>query len=230
MLELKGIDAFYGSSHILYDVSMSVNPGEVVCLMGRNGVGKSTTMKSIIRIVSPKSGRITFEGRDLAGLRPFQVARLGIGYIPEDRRIFGNLSVRDNLEIARRPGSGGRWSLERIFALFPKLETLQKQRGLQLSGGEQQMLTIARTLMAEPRILLLDEPSEGLAPVVVQQMGEFLRQIKEEMTILVAEQNVNFALALSDRVYIMEKGRIRHECESRELRGNPELQRKYFAL
>ena len=230
MLVLDRINTFYGPSHVLSDVSLDVKAGEVVCLMGRNGVGKSTTIKSVIRILSPKSGTVVFQGKSLAGLRPYQVARLGVGYIPEDRRIFGNLTVRDNLEIVKRPGAGGKWTLERIFSLFPKLKDLERQMGLQLSGGEQQMLTIARTLMAGPKILLLDEPSEGLAPVVVQQMGEFLREIKQEMTILVAEQNVNFALSLSDRVFIMDKGRVIHSCESSVLREDKELQRKYCAL
>jgi branched-chain amino acid transport system ATP-binding protein len=230
MLDIEAINTFYGPSHILNDVSLKINQGEVVCLMGRNGVGKSTTMKSVIRILTPKTGRVVFEGRDIAGMRPFQVARLGIGYIPEDRRIFGNLTVRDNLEIAKRRSQENKWSLDRIFSLFPKLDLLQKHRGLQLSGGEQQMLTIARTLMAGPKILLLDEPSEGLAPVVVQQLGDFLRELKKEITILVAEQNVNFALSLSDRVYIMDKGQIIFECDSESLRNDKELQRKYCAL
>ncbi len=230
MLALRDLHSYYGSSHILHGVSLSVAQGEVVCLLGRNGAGKSTTLKSIIGLVPPQGGEVALEERRLNGLRPFQIARLGVGYVPEDRRIFPNLSVRDNLELGGRRGRASHWTLERIFDLFPKLHDLQHSRGMQLSGGEQQMLTIARALMTAPRLLLLDEPSEGLAPVIVQALGRFIRRIKGEVTILLAEQNAKFALGLADRAYLIEKGRILHHGSAEQLRNDATIQTKHLAL
>ena len=186
MLELRNLHSYYGPSHVLNGISLEVNEGEVVCLLGRNGAGKSTTLKSIIGIVRPKQGEVIFKGQRLNGRRPFKIARLGIGYVPEDRRIFPNLSVRDNLELCKRGSTT--WSVERVFEVFPKLKDLQKNRGMQLSGGEQQMLTIARALMTDPQMLLLDEPSEGLAPVIVQSLGQFIRQLSGQVAILLASR------------------------------------------
>ncbi len=230
MLALRDLHSYYGSSHILHGVSLSVAQGEVVCLLGRNGAGKSTTLKSIIGLVPPQGGEVALEERRLNGLRPFQIARLGVGYVPEDRRIFPNLSVRDNLELGGRRGRASHWTLERIFDLFPKLHDLQHSRGMQLSGGEQQMLTIARALMTAPRLLLLDEPSEGLAPVIVQALGRFIRRIKGEVTILLAEQNAKFALGLADRAYLIEKGRILHHGSAEQVRNDATIQTKHLAL
>ncbi len=228
MLELRDLHSYYGPSHVLKGISLNVNEGEVVSLLGRNGVGKSTTLKSIIGIVRPKQGDAVFMGTRLNGKRPFRIARLGIGYVPEDRRIFPNLSVRDNLDLGKRGSSN--WTTERVFELFPKLKDLQKSRGMQLSGGEQQMLTIARALMADPHMLLLDEPSEGLAPVIVQALGRFIQSIKGQLGILLAEQNSRFAINLSQRVYIMEKGMILHHATAEEIKNDQGLQTKYLAL
>ncbi|MFN3975274.1 MAG: ABC transporter ATP-binding protein, partial [Dehalococcoidia bacterium] len=182
LLEVERLNTFYGQSHILFDVSLTVEEGEVVCLLGRNGAGKSTTIKSIIGLVPPRSGSIRFRGREIAGLPPYRIARMGIGYVPEERRIFANLSVRENLEVARRQANGGGngrlWNIERVLSLFPRLHPFLERRAGTLSGGEQQMLTIARTLMTNPDLLLLDEPSEGLAPVVVQALKEQLIKLK----------------------------------------------------
>jgi branched-chain amino acid transport system ATP-binding protein len=228
MLELRDLHSYYGPSHVLNGISLEVNKGEVVCLLGRNGAGKSTTLKSIIGIVRPKQGEVIFNGQRLNGKRPFKIARLGIGYVPEDRRIFPNLSVRDNLELRKR--GSATWSVERIFEIFPKLKDLQKNRGMQLSGGEQQMLTIARALMTDPQMLLLDEPSEGLAPVIVQSLGQFIRQLSGQVAILLAEQNARFAINLSQRAYIIEKGLILHHATAEEIKNDEGLQTKYLAL
>jgi len=231
MLEIRGLHTYYGLSHILHDVSLTVAKGEVVALLGRNGAGKSTTFKSVMGIVRPGRGEVLLNGRNIVGLRPFRIARLGIGYVPEDRRCFPNLTVRDNLEMGQREGAGGRhWTVERVFAVFPMLRALEKSKGMQLSGGEQQMLTIARALMTNPQLLLLDEPSEGLAPVIVEQLGDLIREITRDVTILLAEQNARFALGLADRVFIMEKGRIAHEGTAAAIRKDHALQERYLAL
>ncbi len=229
MLELAGVHAVYGRSHVLHGVSLRAAEGEVVCLLGRNGAGKSTTLKAIVGVVEVTAGAISFEGRALRGLPTHRVARLGIGLVPEDRRIFADLSVLENLGVAARPESG--WSAERVFGLFPKLADLARRRGGSLSGGEQQMLTIARTLMTGPRLLLLDEPSEGLAPVVVQALAENVAALKRQgLTILMAEQNLKFARRLADRAYIIEKGEIRFAGTLAALDADERLRRQYLSV
>ncbi|MBX9701091.1 MAG: ABC transporter ATP-binding protein [Acetobacteraceae bacterium] len=212
MLAVEGLHAHYGRAHILADVALEVAAGEVMVLLGRNGAGKSTTLKAIMGLVRPSAGRVVFEGRDIAGREPFEIARLGLGYVPEERRIFTELTVLENLEVGRRAAPPGvePWTPARLFALFPALAAMRDRPGGRMSGGEQQMLTIARTLMGNPRLVLLDEPSEGLAPVVVERMAEAIRALKREgLAILLSEQNLRFAQAVSDRATIIEKGRIR---------------------
>ncbi len=230
MLGLDEIHTFYGQSHILSGISLNVDNGEVVCLLGRNGAGKSTTLKSIIGITPPRLGSIKFKGHDIVGYRPFKIARMGIGYVPEDRRVFPNLTVFDNLEMGSQGIAGKKWTTERVFAIFPQLKELQNSKGMELSGGEQQMLTIARTLMGNPELMLLDEPSEGLAPLIVKELRRLIKEIKIDMTILLAEQNAKFAIDLSDRGYIIEKGKIWFHGSIDELKDNEEIKEKYLAV
>ena len=232
LLELSHVETYYEDSHILFDLSLSVEAGEVVCLLGRNGAGKTTTVRSIVGLTPPRGGRITLRGRDLAGLPPFRIARLGIGFVPEDRRVFPNLTVHENLEVARRTsGNGGGWTEERIFELFPILRERRRQLGGTLSGGEQQMLTIARTLMGNPDILLLDEPSEGLAPLVVDNLRQQLGRLKSSgLTMVLAEQNVRFVSDLGDRVYIIEKGMVRYESSMAAFLADADVRRAYLAV
>ena len=232
LLELSHVETYYEDSHILFDLSLSVEAGEVVCLLGRNGAGKTTTVRSIVGLTPPRAGRITLRGRDLAGLPPFRIARLGIGFVPEDRRVFPNLTVHENLEVARRTsGNGGGWSEARIFELFPILRERRRQPGGTLSGGEQQMLTIARTLMGNPDILLLDEPSEGLAPLVVDNLRQQLGRLKSSgLTMVLAEQNVRFVSDLGDRVYIIEKGMVRYESSMAAFLADDDVRRAYLAV
>jgi len=232
MLELKGIHTFYGLSHILFDVFLRVKAGEVVCLLGRNGAGKSTTMKSIMGIVPPREGTITYKGEDITGTQPYVLARKGIAYVPDDRRIFADLTVAENLEIAARnyqPGTG--WDEDRVYGLFPALKDIRDRRGGFLSGGEQKMLAIARALMGNPEMLLLDEPTEGLAPMLVRILEEQILRLREVgLTVLLAEQNVRSTLKLSDRGYIIDNGRIRFEGSVQELRDNEEVRKKYLLI
>lgn len=229
MLEVDGIHTYYGTSHALFGVSLSVRPGEVVCLMGRNGAGKTTTLRSIMNLTPPRQGEVRFAGRSTRGLAPHQLARLGLGYVPEDRRIFPDLTVRENLEIAHR--RRGRWSLRSIFQLFAPLEALQHRRGGQLSGGEQQMLTIARTLLTDPTLLLLDEPLEGLAPLVVRHLIDAIGQLRREgLAVLLAEQNLAAALQVADRAYVIERGTIRFEGSVEALRENEEVRRRHLLV
>ncbi len=234
LLDVRGIDSFYGDSHILYDLTLDVREGEVVCLLGRNGAGKTTTLRSIIGLVRPRSGRVRFREREIAGLPPYRIARFGIGYVPEDRRIFGNLTVRENLEVARQATrNGGRnvWTEERVFELFPYLRQLRDRVAGRLSGGEQQMLTIARTLMGNPTLLLLDEPSEGLAPLVVQMLGEQLGRLKQTgLTMILAEQNVHFVSDLGDRVYILENGKVCYQGEMTTFLRDDDVRRAHLAV
>jgi branched-chain amino acid transport system ATP-binding protein len=230
MLKLDNIHTFYGESHILHGISLEVREGDVVCLLGRNGAGKSTTLKSIMGICPSRSGSILFNGHDIARLKPYKIAKLGIGYVPEDRRIFSNLSVVDNLEMGIKAKGMGKWTIARVWEVFPELKRLQKSKGMALSGGEQQMLTVARTLMGDPELLILDEPSEGLAPVIVKKLGRLLKQLKEGMTILLAEQNANFAIALSDRGYAIEKGKISFHGTKEEIQSDEELKSRYLAV
>ncbi len=231
ILTVEDIYTAYGLSQVLFGVSIEVKRGECVCLLGRNGVGKTTTMRSIIGLTPPTRGRVVWKGRDVTGRAPYQIARAGIGFIPEDRRIFAELTVWENLDVATRGSRDGGWTIERVFDLFPKLRELVGRQGGFLSGGEQQMLTIARTLMGNPELLLLDEPSEGLAPLVVLHLKEQIARLKEDgLTILLAEQNVDFSLDLADRVYVLEKGHIRYHGTAREFRADDAIRHQYLAL
>jgi branched-chain amino acid transport system ATP-binding protein len=233
-LELRSVHTHYETSHILFDVSLEVNQGESVCLLGRNGAGKTTTLKSIMSLAPASAGSIVFNGVDLVGLAPYEIARLGIGYVPDERLIFPDLTVRENLEIAIKPGAAGapaQWTVERIYELFPVLQPLGARLGGYLSGGEQQMLTIGRTLMGNPSLLLLDEPVEGVAPVVVQELTRQIKALKTMgLTILFAEQNMHFATEISDRAYVIEKGHIRFHGTMRELAANAEVKQKYLMI
>jgi len=232
-LSVAGLHSYYGLAHILDDVSLAVRPGEVAALLGRNGAGKSTTMKSIMGLVRPRRGAIDFEGHPIAGLEPHVIARLGLGYVPEDRRVFAELTVLENLAVGRQPPRTGapEWSVERVFELFPKLAELRDRPAGRMSGGEQQMLTIVRTLMGNPSLLLLDEPSEGLAPVIVEQMANTILDLKREsLSILLSEQNLHFATLVSDRAYIIEKGRIRYEGAMEELAKDEEVRAAYLTV
>ncbi|MEO1288813.1 MAG: ABC transporter ATP-binding protein [Chloroflexota bacterium] len=233
LLQVQQIDTYYGLSHILFDVSLEVKAGESVCLIGRNGAGKTTTFRSIMSLTAPKTGQIRYKGDEIQGKSSHEIARLGIGFVPEDRAIFPDLSVWENLDVARKPALDGTsaWTLERVYDFFPRLGERRNQLGGTLSGGEQQMLTIARTLMGNPDLLLLDEPSEGLAPLIVRDIGRLVSQIKVEgITILLAEQNIYFALALSDRVYIIDDGRIQYSGTAQSLKDNPDLIKQYMAV
>jgi branched-chain amino acid transport system ATP-binding protein len=233
ILEVNNIYTAYGLSQILFGVSLKVQEREVISLLGRNGVGKTTTLRSIMGLTPPKSGSIKWRAEEIAGKPTYQISRLGIGFVPEDRRIFSDLTVWENLDVAIRP-SGKKenaWTLERVFDLFPALRPLQKRKGGYLSGGEQQMLTIARTLMSNPDLLLLDEPSEGLAPIVVHQLGEQIAKLRQEgMTILLCEQNTRFSLDLSDRLYILEKGTVKYEGTVQDFMKDEKIGRAYLAV
>ena len=214
MLELDAVNSFYGKAHILTDLGFSIGEGEVVSLLGRNGAGKTTTMKSIMQLVKPAQGRVVFEGHELTRLAPHQVAQLGVGYVPEERRIFTDLTIMENLEVGRQVPRAGvfEWTVDVLFELFPNLSERRSNRGRALSGGEQQMLSIARTLMGNPKILLLDEPSEGIAPVIVEQMAETILKLKREgLPVLLSEQNLHFARMVSDRAVIIEGGNIKYD-------------------
>ena len=233
LLEVENIDTFYGLSHILFGVSLEVKEGECVCLMGRNGAGKTTTFRSVMGITAPETGRVLFDGEEIQGKPSHEIARLGMGFVPEERGIFPDLTVWENLDVARKPSKDGKfaWTVERVYDFFPRLAERRNQSGGTLSGGEQQMLTIARTLMGNPDLLLLDEPSEGLAPLIVQSIGKLIRQIKDEgVTILLAEQNTYFALALSDRVFIIDDGRIQYSGTAQEIKDNPDILKQYMAV
>jgi branched-chain amino acid transport system ATP-binding protein len=233
ILEVSNIYTAYGLSQILFGVSLKVQEGEVISLLGRNGVGKTTTLRSIMGLTPPKSGSIKWRGEEIVGRPTYEISGLGIGFVPEDRRIFSDLTVWENLDVGIQPGRKREnvWTLERVFELFPALKPIQSRKGGYLSGGEQQMLTIARTLMGNPDLLLLDEPSEGLAPIVVQQLGEQIAKLRREgMTILLCEQNQRFSLDLSDRIYILEKGTIKFEGTVQDFLKDEKIGRTYLAI
>jgi len=230
MLDLHDINAYYGDSHILHGVSLSVGEGEVVCLLGRNGAGKTTTILTVMGYLRPRPGRVVFRGRDISALPPYAVARLGIGFVPQERGIFPSLTVRENLTVFARSGNGP-WTLDRIFAMFPSLQARAHNLGFQLSGGEQQMLSIARALMLNPSLLLLDEPSEGLAPMIVQTIVETITSLKSAgLAILLIEQNLRAALAVGDRHHVINKGRVCFTGSSAELEGNDFALRNYLSV
>lgn len=233
MIDVESINSFYGKAHILNGLSFSVGKGEVVSLLGRNGAGKTTTLKSIMQLVRPADGSVRFNGEELVGLAPYQVAKRGMGYVPEERRIFTDLTILENLEVGRQPArdGGSLWTTDILFDLFPNLAERQHNRGKALSGGEQQMLTIARTLMGNPTCLLLDEPSEGIAPVIVEQMAKTILKIKEQgLTVILSEQNLHFARLVADRAIIIESGELRFDGAFSELDANPALQEAYIAV
>lgn len=232
ILEVEGIDSYYGLSHILFGVSLTVSRGEIVCLLGRNGAGKSTTMKSIMGLVPPSKGTVRFKGENVTRIKPYILARKGMGYVPDDRRVFADLTVDENLEIAeKRTDKGSKWNREAVYGFFPPLKELKARKGGLLSGGEQQMLTIARALMTDPDLLLLDEPTEGLAPLIVKMLEEQILKLKEAgLTVLLAEQNQKVALNLSDRGYVIDNGAIRFHGTSLELNENEEIRKKYLLV
>jgi len=233
ILEMRDVHTYYGTSHVLFGVSLDVDRGEVVCLMGRNGAGKSTTFRTVMGLTPPRAGTVLFQGKDVTRLKVHAKARLGIGYVPEDRQIFPELTVRENLDIGRSSGihrkEGG--NIDRIYGLFPVLEKYDRKPGGHLSGGEQQMLTIARTLMGNPELVLLDEPTEGLAPVIVIALKEMLLRLKEMgTTILLSEQNVKFAVKVSDRVFIIDNGAIRYSNDIKGFVEDERVQKRYLAV
>ncbi len=233
LLEVENIETCYGLSQVLFGVSLRVEPGEIVALLGRNGVGKTTIMRSIIGLTPPRSGVIRWKGTEIQEMAPHKISRRGIGFVPEDRRIFPDLTVWENLDIARRPGPDGsnRFTEERIYEIFPKLRELKTRRGGFLSGGEQQMLTMSRSLMANPSLLLLDEPSEGLAPLIVEAMRQQIDALRKEgLAVLLAEQSLEFVLSLADRVYILEKGEVKFTGTAEEVRGNERLLQQYLTV
>jgi branched-chain amino acid transport system ATP-binding protein len=234
ILEVESLSAAYGQAQILFDVSLALASGEIVALMGRNGAGKSTTLKAIMGLVSAKARNLRFAGSDIGALPSYRIARLGLGYVPEDRRIFTDLTVDENLEVGAKPAPGGSrppWTPERLFSIFPNLAEMRGRRASQMSGGEQQMLTIARTLMGNPEAVLLDEPSEGLAPVIVEEMAAAVGRMKAEgIAVLLSEQNLYFAGAVADRAYIIEKGSIRHEGRMDDIAADATLREAYLTV
>ncbi len=229
MLNVNGIHTYYGLSHILFDVSLTVSKGEVVGLLGRNGAGKSTTMRSIMGLTPPREGTITFNGEDITGQKPYILYRKGIGYVPDDRRVFADLSVDDNFEIVHSRKTD--WNKDRVYELFPALKEIKTRRGGNLSGGEQQMLTIARALMGSPDLLLLDEPTEGLAPLIVRDLEKQILKLRDAgISIFLSEQNIKSALKMISRVYVIDNGRIRFEGTVAELEANEEVKKKYLMV
>lgn len=236
LLELGEVHTHYDLSHILFGISLGVEQGRLVCLLGRNGAGKTTTFRSIMGLTPPRRGSILFKGRNIAGQPPHKIARMGIGYVPEARLVFPGLTVTENLDIgarimARKDGVASTWNLERIWEAFPRLHQLRDRKGGYLSGGEQQMLAIARTLMGNPELLLLDEPCEGLAPLIVKMLGTLIVAVSQRgSTILLAEQNVRFALQVAEEGYILEKGTIKYHGSAEELRNNEEIKNRFLAV
>jgi branched-chain amino acid transport system ATP-binding protein len=232
-LRVSGLNAGYGQAHILYDIALEVGVGEVAALLGRNGAGKSTTFRAILGLVANRTGEIVFDGEDISALPTYDIVRRGLGYVPEDRRIFSDLTVEENLLVGRQAPRAGAptWTLDRLFEIFPNLRELRNRPGGRMSGGEQQMLTVARTLMGNPSLVLLDEPSEGLAPKIVEQMIEAIRDMKRKgLSLLVSEQNMHFARLVADRAYVIEKGVIRFAGSMAEFDARPDIRDAYLAL
>ncbi|MFA7438079.1 ABC transporter ATP-binding protein [Castellaniella sp.] len=238
LLEVIALNAWYGKAQILYDVDVDVYRGEVVALMGRNGAGKSTTLKSIMGMLEKKRGQVRFIGQDISRLRPYEIARRGLGFVPEDRRIFTDLTVEQNLDIGRQPPrvwpdgeAASNWTPDMLYALFPNLDRMRQRLGGQMSGGEQQMLTVGRTLMGNPLLVLLDEPTEGVAPIIVEQMAQAVMKLKTQgVSILLSEQNLHFARAVADRAYVLEKGQILFRGSMQELVDNEAVRREYLSI
>ncbi len=238
MLAVENLSAWYGAARILYELTFEVGRGEVVALMGRNGAGKSTTMKAVMGLVDERDGRVRFNGEDISRLRPYEIARRGLGFTPEDRRIFSDLTVMENLDVGRQAPramadgtAAPAWTPERLFALFPNLAEMPDRLGGRMSGGEQQMLTVARTLMGNPLLVLLDEPSEGVAPLIVEKMANTIVELKKQgLSVLLSEQNIHFARLVSDRVYVLEKGQIRWQGAMAQLVDNLDVQRTYLTV
>ena len=236
MLEVRNIHSYYGKSHILHGVTLDLKEGEMVCLLGRNGVGKSTTLKSIMGVVQPQQGSIRFHDQELVGKAPFEIARLGIGYVPEDRRIFRSLTVHENLLMGIKSGKKGKagegdWTIDRVYDLFPRLQERCNNKGGHLSGGEQQMLTVVRTLMGNPRVILVDEPTEGLAPLIVKDVLDMLATVRKSgVTVLMVEQNFKAAIKVADRFYIMSKGQIVFSGNQEELLAAEEIRKNYLEV
>jgi len=233
VIKVRDLDVYYGTSQILFGVGFSVRQGETMALLGRNGAGKSTTMKAIMGLAPARRGKVILRGRLVSGMKPHRIARAGLGFVPEDRQIFPEHTVEDNLVIGQKKGPDGQddWSIRRIYNVFPLLEPLRHRIAGRLSGGEQQMLAIARTLMGNPALLLLDEPSEGLAPIIVQRIGELLKQLRGNgATVLVSEQNMHFCLALASHATIIDKGQIVYSATIEELKANDTVRRRYLAL
>jgi branched-chain amino acid transport system ATP-binding protein len=233
MLAVEKIHTFYGDAQVLFDVSFTVEAGEVVALLGRNGAGKTTTIRSIMGLTPPRAGRIVFQGQDIANLPPYTIANRGVGFVPDNRRIFPTLTVKQNLELAKKRGNRGHdgWTLESIYQHFPKLKEMEARKGEVLSGGEQQMLTIARTLMGNPDLVLLDEPTEGLSPLMVMEVMKIIRELKDKgETILLVEQNSTLALGISERAYILENGRIVYAGPAAALNSDPEAKQRYLGI
>jgi branched-chain amino acid transport system ATP-binding protein len=238
VLEVEGLNAWYGAARVLFDLTLRVGHGEVVALMGRNGAGKSTAIKTVMALTGRRSGTVRFCGRDISRLRPYEIARLGIGFVPEDRRIFSDLTVAENLDVGRQPPRrfpDGRaaplWTDQKLYDLFPNLAGMANRRGAQMSGGEQQMLTVARTLMGNPLLVLLDEPSEGVAPIIVEQMANTITELKQEgLSVLLSEQNIHFAALVSDRAYVLEKGQVQWQGRMADLVGDMVTQRALLSI
>lgn len=231
ILEAEKINTYYGRSHILFDVSLNIEPGETVCLMGRNGVGKTTTFRSIMGLSPAKSGKIKFKGKDYTGAQPHKMAKAGLGFVPEDRRILGPFTVRENLDFGIIPGRSGQWNLDSVLNEFPILKDFLNRNGGTLSGGEQQMLTIARALMGNPEVLILDEPTEGLSPVIVGELKELILRLKKATTtILLAEQHLKFAMAVADRVVLLDKGHVVYRGDIETFKKEEDIHKKYLAV
>nr|WP_208635654.1 ABC transporter ATP-binding protein [Caballeronia pedi] len=233
LLKVDALNAFYGRAQILFGVGFEVQRGEVVALMGRNGAGKSTTMKAVMGLLPRISGAVSFMGESIAGMAPYRIARRGLGYVPEDRRVFGDLTVMENLDTGRQPprDDAPLWTPDKLFRVFPNLGEMRNRRASRMSGGEQQMLTVSRTLMGNPRLVLLDEPSEGVAPVIVEQMADMILELKREgLAILLSEQNLHFAQLVSDRVYVLEKGQIRYRGAMNAFASDDEARREFLGI